>query len=89
MSNTLARWLEDQGKGALTSLMHETRLAWSTVSRAARGERVGFAAAVRISRATNGWVTEESLMGGPDGLQTEPTIANATQQALPRSRAAR
>jgi hypothetical protein len=41
--------------------MHETKLAWSTVCRAKRGERVGLKAAVLISRATRGEVAEAAL----------------------------
>lgn len=66
MPKTLAEWLGEQGKGSLTRLMHDTRLAWATVSRAARGERVGMKAAVRISRATNGEVTEATLLHEKD-----------------------
>jgi hypothetical protein len=61
-SKTLAEWLREQPKGALSRLMRDTGCAWSTVSRASRGERVGFAAAVRISRGTKGEVSEASLM---------------------------
>lgn len=66
MPKSLAEWLQDQGKGSLTRLMHDSRLAWATVSRAARGKRVGVKAAVRISRATNGEVTEATLLHEPE-----------------------
>jgi hypothetical protein len=58
----LENWLRHQKRGALTRLMHETKLAWSTVCRAKRGERVGLKAAVLISRATRGEVAEAALM---------------------------
>ena len=71
MAMTLAQWLSEQRRGALTRLMHDTRLAWATVSRAARGERVGLKAAVRISRATHGEVSEASLMHEPEADEPE------------------
>lgn len=77
MSKSLSQWLSEQGKGALTRLMHDTRLAWSTVSRAARGKRVGDKAAVRISRATNGEVSEASLMHKPEPEDDERHAAVA------------
>ena len=77
MSKPLDRWLAERGKGALTRLMHDTRLAWATVSRAARGERVGLKAAVRISRATHGEVSEASLMHEPEADETETENGNA------------
>lgn len=62
MAKSLAEWLQERPKGALSRLMRESGCAWTTVSRAARGERVGLAAAVKISRATKGEVSEASLM---------------------------
>lgn len=61
MAKTLADWLAEQPKGALTRLMHSTKLAWATVSRAKRGIKVDLKTAVLISRATAGEVAVSSM----------------------------
>lgn len=65
MAKTLAEWLADQPKGALTRLMHDTKLAWSTVCRAKRGGGVDLSTALRIERATGGQVLASSMVDDP------------------------
>jgi hypothetical protein len=58
---TLADWLKQQPKGALTRLFRRSGVSWHTVNRAKRGEKVGLKMAVLLSRATDGEVPIDAL----------------------------
>jgi len=68
---SLAEWLSQQPKGALTALFRRSGVSWHTVNRAKRGEKVGLKMAVLLSRATNGEVPIGALTDDHDVLDEE------------------
>lgn len=58
---TLAQWLEAEPRGALVRLFRSSGVSMDTLYRARRGEKVGLARAMRISRATGGEVPVQAL----------------------------
>jgi hypothetical protein len=69
---SLAEWLRQQPKGALTALFRRSGVSWHTVNRAKRGEKVGLKMAVLLSRATDGQVpidalTDDNVLDEDDG----------------------
>lgn len=69
MSSPLGKWVEKQPRGAMMRLLNETKLSWSTVCRARRGDKVGVKAAVLLSRATAGVVKARDLTDERDALE--------------------
>jgi hypothetical protein len=78
----LAEWCAREGRGAIHRLSLETRLAYTTVYKAAKGKPTKQKTAERIHEATGGEVSIESLLLGdrvgssralPDADTTPPT----------------
>lgn len=63
---TLQQWLQDKPRGTITRLMRDSGVSTNTVSKAARGLPVTYETAERLSEATGGEVSIESLRF-PDG----------------------
>lgn len=61
MSNPFAEWLASQPHGVMTRIFRASGVSWNTLQRARRGEKVGLARAIRISRATGNAVPVEAL----------------------------
>lgn len=69
----LKDWVAKQGPGALSFLMHESRLAYTTVLRAVRGEGVSAKTAEKLSEATRGEVSPGEI--------SHPGIADLARSA--------
>jgi hypothetical protein len=63
---TLKEWMESYGKGALTELHFQTRLAYNTIKAAEQGTPVSYKSAKLISKATSGRVSIISLLDPDD-----------------------
>lgn len=61
---TLPEWIQEQGRGAITRLHMTTGISYSTVHGAARGKRVTYDIAVKLSEATGSKVSVASLCEG-------------------------
>ena len=65
-------------QGALTYLVHETKLTLVTIKRVVEGHRPGMKAAIKIRDATAGEVTLEDLAALP-GPEDEPAEHEAAE----------
>lgn len=96
---TLAEWLKQEGRGALSRLHYDSRVSLPTLRTARDGYRVKMDVAVAISQATQGAVSVASLTSGepqskrdhaPDPPQAAQVSSNgdpveATPTPLPQS----
>lgn len=88
----LKQWVAQQGRGELTRLQHETKIAYSTLSLLASDHHVArYPTAVAISKATGGAVSIAELceLPPPPPPQLRSTKAAADRPKPKRKRARR
>lgn len=77
----LKQWVAQQGRGELTRLQHETKIAYSTLSLLASDHHVArYPTAVAISKATGGAVSIAELCELPQ----PPALSKAPDRPRPR-----